>query len=90
MDDMMKEIAKATNQYGPVVAVVLSLLLINVFFIWRDFKRENRQQSQLDDLHKTHQNIVLPLLTECKEAIAVSKEVIAQNSQIIMRMINRD
>jgi len=90
MEDLAKMLANTLSEYGPIVTIVVSLLLINGFFVWRDFKRENRQQAQLDELHRVHQQTIVPLLTECKEAIAVSKEVIAQNSQIIMRLINRD
>ena len=83
MADSIIEITKALNDYGPALVVVAALLVLNSFFIWRDYLREARQQNQLDELHKAHNQIVLPLLTECKEAIGACREVIKQNSQII-------
>lgn len=84
MLEQLTEISKALNAYGPAVVICAAMLAVNGFFIWRDWKREDRQQKQIDQLHKNHQDIVIPLLTECKEAISSCKEVIAQNSQLIM------
>jgi hypothetical protein len=83
MVEAIVEVAKALNEYGPALVVVAVLLILNGFFIWRDFKREARQQKQIDALHQTHNGVVIPLLTECKEAIAGCKEVISQNSRLI-------
>lgn len=82
--DHFAEIAKALNDYGPVACIIAALALLNGFFIFRDHKREDRQQRQIDELQKNHREVVLPLLVECKEAIASCKVVIAQNSEIIM------
>jgi len=81
--DAVIELTKAFNSYGPVSVLLAGLAVMNGFFIWRDFKRESRQQQQLEELQKVHNEIVLPLLTECKEAIGSCKEVIKQNSTII-------
>lgn len=83
MLDVAKEIAEAMNNYGPVAVLLTGLVVMNAFFIWRDYARERTLQRQLDELHETHNKIVLPLLTECKEAISSCKEVIKQNSTII-------
>lgn len=89
MSGIVEELVKALNGYGPSVAIVATLIVLNVFFIWRDFKRERDQQKQIDALHQAHNEIVLPLLADCKEAIASCKEVIYQNSQIITSWLNR-
>jgi hypothetical protein len=83
MADIIKELAHAFNTYGPVAVLLAGLTAMNVFFIWRDFTRERHQQRQLEELQRFHNEIVLPLLTECKGAIAVCTEVIKQNSTII-------
>jgi hypothetical protein len=83
MADLFVEMAEALNNYGPVTVLLTGLAAINAFFIWRDYKREARQQKQLEELQRVHNEIVLPLLTECKEAVASCKEVIKQNSTII-------
>lgn len=78
-----QEIATVVNAYGPVTALLAGLAIMNAFFVWRDYKREARQQKQLDQWQRVHNDTVIPLLMDCKEAIASSKEVIAQNSMII-------
>lgn len=83
MVDAIIDIAQALNEYGPALVVVAVLLVLNGFFIWRDWKREQSQQKQIDKLHEVHNGVVIPLLAECKEAIAGCKEVIAQNSRLI-------
>jgi len=76
MVDAIAELATAMNQYGPVLTMVASLIVLNGVFMWRDWRREATQQQQIAELHRSHNDIVLPLLTDCKE-------VIAQNSLII-------
>lgn len=83
MIDAFLKIAEAMNSYGPVAILLAGLTTINGFFIWRDYKREAHQQKQLEELRRVHDEIVVPLLTECKEAVASCKEVIKQNSVII-------
>jgi hypothetical protein len=86
MSETILELAKAIDQYGPVLVVTATLLLLNGFFIYRDWSREKLQQKQLDELHKVHNQVVLPLLTECKEAIGACTEVIRQNNQLIQSL----
>ena len=86
MFDAITDIAKALDQFGPNLVVTAVLIVLNGFFIWRDYRREANQQKQLDELHRVHGKIVLPLLTECKEAIGTCTEVIRQNNQLIQNM----
>lgn len=83
MVDAVIDIAEALNSYGPALVVTAVLLVLNAFFIWRDYKRESTQEKEITELHRVHNDIVLPLLKECTEAIASCKEVIKQNSKII-------
>lgn len=83
MVDSIVDISEALNNYGPALVITSALLFLNAFFIWKDYRRENRQEKEVEELQRVHNEIVLPLLTECKEAIASCKEVIKQNSQII-------
>jgi len=88
MGDIIEAVAKAFNQFGPVAALLAGLAGMNAFFIWRDYRREASQGKQIAELQQAYTNTVLPLLTECKEAIASCKEVIYQNSQIITSWLN--
>jgi hypothetical protein len=88
MIEGLVELASAMNQFGPLLTIVSCLLILTLFFIWRDYRREDRQQKQIEAMQQVHNDTVLPLLTDCREAIAASKEVIAQNSQLITGWLN--
>ena len=82
------ELAKVMNQFGPLITIVSCMLVLNLFFVWRDYRREDRQQRQLEAMQRVHNDTVLPLLTDCTEAIASCKEVISHNSALITGWLN--
>ena len=88
MIDVFSEVAKVMNSFGPTITIVTSLLILNLFFVWRDYRREDRQQRQLEAMQAAHNETILPLLTDCREAIAGCKEVISQNSMLITGWLN--
>ena len=88
MADSLSAIAEAMNQFGPAVTILAALLIMNLFFVWRDYRREDRQQKQIEAMQAVHNETVLPLLTDCTQAIAGCKEVIKQNSTIITGWLN--
>lgn len=53
------ELAK---QHGPLLVAV-------IFFIWRDWKREDRLMKRIEKLEDEHRKVVLPLVKECTEVI---------------------
>lgn len=86
---MMSSIIKLCellSEYGPVIVVVACLLAVNGFFIIRDWRRELRQEKRIDGLHDQMQSIIIPLVTECKEAVCKSTETIVQNSRLLARL----
>lgn len=83
MLEAFNSVATAINSYGPAIVIVAALLTLNGFFIYRDYLRELRLQKQLEELQKVHNDVIVPLLTSCRESIASCKEVISQNSTII-------
>lgn len=87
MIEAFKEILTALDAYGPVAVILVGLALMNGFFIWRDYRREAHQQRQLEDLRRVHDELMVPLLTECKEVIASCRVVIEQNSTIILGLV---
>jgi hypothetical protein len=56
------------KQFGPMLVAV-------VFFIWRDWKREDRLMKRIDKLEDEQREIVMPLVTKCTEVIAKNTEV---------------
>jgi hypothetical protein len=71
------EIADAialVKQFGPMLVAV-------VFFIWRDWKREDRLMKRIDKLEDEQRNVILPLVAKCTE-------VISENTTV-MEAVNR-
>lgn len=68
----MEPFLSLAQQYGPLAATVL-------FFIWRDWKREDRLSSRIEKLEDEQRQIIIPLLEK-------STQVIAQNTEVMERV----
>jgi hypothetical protein len=66
------ELIEFIKQFGPLAGVVL-------FFIWRDWKREDRLTGRLEKLEDEQRNVILPLVEK-------STEVIARNTEVMERL----
>ncbi len=60
------------KQFGPLLGAVL-------FFIWRDWKREERLSNRIEKLEDEQREIILPLVER-------STQVIAENTTVMQRL----
>lgn len=60
------------KQYGPFFLAV-------IFFLWRDWKREDRLSARIDVLEDEQRKVILPLVHECTE-------VITRNTMVMERL----
>ena len=60
------------KQFGPFFIAV-------VFFLWRDYRREDRLATRIDTLEDEQREILLPLVEKCST-------VIAQNTIVMQRL----
>lgn len=60
------------KQFGPFFVAV-------VFFMWRDWKREERLTRRINTLEDEQRNVILPLVEKCST-------VIAQNTAVMERL----
>lgn len=60
------------KQFGPLAGAVL-------FFIWRDWKREDRLTGRIEKLEDEQREIILPLVEK-------TSNVIAQNTAVMLRL----
>lgn len=58
------ELAK---QFGPFCLAV-------IFFLWRDWKREDRLTSRINTLEDETRHVLLPLIQECTRVITENTE----------------
>ena len=56
------------KQFGPFFLAV-------VFFLWRDWKREDRLSNRLDELENEQREVILPLVKDCSSVIAKNTAV---------------
>jgi len=55
------------QQYGPFCGC---LLLAVLFFIWRDWRREEHLNTRITTLETEYREVLVPLVTNCTEVIA--------------------
>ncbi len=66
------------HQFGPFFLAV-------VFFLWRDYRREDRLSTRIDELEDEQRNIVLPLVQECSSVIAKNTSVMERLERYLER-----
>lgn len=64
------------RDFGPIIGVIL-------FFIWRDWKREDKLQERVSRLETYQQETLLKLVTDTTQALAQNSEFLKWSCQII-------
>jgi len=67
------------QNYGPFVAAV-------VFFIWRDYRREDKLSTRIKELEDEQRQVILPLVKSCTEVITKNTQVMEQNVKVMDRL----
>ena len=66
------------KQFGPFFLAV-------VFFLWRDWRREDRLSNRLDELENEQRAVLLPLVTDCSAVIARNTAVMERIERTLDR-----
>jgi len=66
------------KQFGP-------FLLAVVFFLWRDWRREDRLSNRLDQLEDEQREVILPLVMDCSIVIAKNTAVMERLERFLDR-----
>jgi hypothetical protein len=69
------ELVKA---YGPFFVAV-------IFFLWRDWKREDRLSKRIDVLEDEQRQVILPLVRDCSAVISKNTTVMERLEKLIDR-----
>ena len=75
------EMLELIKQFGPLAGVVL-------FFIWRDWKREDRLTTRVEKLEDEQRHVILPLVEKSTEVIARNTAVMERLEGAIARVTN--
>lgn len=70
--DQFADALSLVKQFGPFFLAV-------VFFLWRDWRREDRLSHRIDVLEDEQRQVILPLVRDCSS-------VIAQNTTVMERL----
>ena len=62
------------------------LFIVIVFFVWRDYRREDKLTTRVELLEEEQREVLLPLVEESTKVIAVNMEVIRQNTRVMERL----
>ena len=71
MDDLL-DLMWLVKQFGPFFIAV-------IFFLWRDYRREDRLAARIETLEDEQRKVLLPLVEKCST-------VIAQNTVVMQRL----
>jgi hypothetical protein len=72
------------NQWGPVFGLVTLTLM---FFLWKDWKRENRLQDRVEALEKDQKEIILPMLEKCTTIISQNTIIMSRVETVVNRCV---
>ena len=62
------------------------LFIVIVFFVWRDYRREDKLTKRIEKLETEHREVVLPLVYETTEVVTRNTEVLRQNVKVMERL----
>lgn len=65
--------------FGPLLAAV-------IFFIWRDYRREDKLLTRVKELEDEQRKVILPLVKDCSGVIAKNTQVMETNSKVMERL----
>jgi hypothetical protein len=79
----MHEYLQVLKDFGPIVGVIL-------FFIWRDWKREDRLASRITELEKFQQKELSDLVRDTNTAVTQSTEQLKWLISLVRGCHNRE
>lgn len=79
--DGIVELEWIIRNLGPLVGVI-------VFFIWRDYRREDKLLTRVQELEDEQRKVVLPLVRDCSAVVAKNTLVMEQNIKVMERLEN--
>lgn len=72
--NVVLDVVALLKQFGPFLGAV-------VFFIWRDWQREDRMSTRITQLEVEQKEIILPLIEKTSETIARNTEAMSRIQQ---------
>ena len=86
MDFQLFAFMDALVDFGWLLKNFGPLLLAVIFFLWRDYHREDRLLTRINVLEDEQRTVILPLVTNCAEVITKNTQVMEQSSKVMERL----
>jgi hypothetical protein len=77
--DALADFGWLLKTYGPLLFAV-------IFFIWRDYRREDRLTLRIKQLEDEQREVILPLVQQTTEVIVRNTDVMEQNTKVMERL----
>jgi len=62
------------------------LLIAVIFFLWRDYRREDRLTTRIKELEDEQRKVILPLVVNCTEVITKNTQVMEESHKVMERL----
>lgn len=79
----------ALNNYGPTVAIVAALLVVNALFVWREWKREDAHMKRIGDLEEKFEKTLLPIVSKYESLAEGCKAAIERSTRVFEQLIGK-
>jgi len=73
------EFLSLLREFGPLAGIVL-------FFIWRDWKREDRSASRIEKLEDEMRHIIMPLVERSAKVISKNSQIMRENAMVMREL----
>ena len=77
--DALGDLSWLLRSFGPLLVAV-------IFFIWRDYRREDQLTRRIESLEDEQREIILPLVKETTAVIIRNTEAMQQNIRVMERL----
>lgn len=86
MDFQLFAFVDGLSMWGEVLKTFGPLLAAVVFFLWRDYRREDTLLTRIKELEDEQREVILPLVTNCMQVVTKNSQVMEQNTKVMERL----
>jgi hypothetical protein len=82
--DAIFTLLKEVGAYNAMAALCLLLCILSQL---REWKRTDRLERKVEELEEERVKTIIPLLTECKDALKITNQTVERNSRVMEAML---
>ena len=86
MDVLFGTVMSDLSNVGWLLKTFGPLFVAVIFFIWRDYRREDKLLTRVKELEDEQRKVILPLVKACTAVITRNTEVMERNTTVMERL----